>query len=173
MSGYIGNALLGTTLLVPDDKRAMEDDWGAGDDCFFPDPLCNLYMRSDLFYGTPSFRTAWWPCNGGLMPGDLGLDVSMLQEVAWWGDCWGNLPGGCNGRLVFIGVTRDANGTPIGGATVTLIRTSTREVVSIVTSNANGRYVATTPYGDQHFLTMHYAGPPAIAGASIDSLLPG
>jgi hypothetical protein len=71
-----------------------------------------------------------------------------------------------------VGVTRDQYGSPLGNCTVRCFRTSSGELVSQVTSDANGNYVATSPYSDQHFLTVHKTLSPDVAGASVDTLTP-
>ena len=69
--------------------------------------------------------------------------------------------------------TVDQGGNVLPNATVRAFRTSSNELVSQVLSDANGYYIATTPYGDGHFLTVHAATVPPVAGASIDTLTPG
>lgn len=83
-------------------------------------------------------------------------------------------PSGCNGRLAFVGVARDFNGSPIPAAKVRCFRTSSVELVSSVVCDANGHYVATTPYVDGHFLVVHgLSGSTPVSGASIDTVIPG
>lgn len=162
------------SVLYPDDKRAGDEDYFGNDDLFQPDPIANLYCREDIWYGAATFRTPWWPAGGAGFLGDMGADIScLIDKIQRNSDPWGNLPGGCNGRLAFVGITRNANGTPISNATVRCFRSSTTELCSQVTSDADGQYVATTPYADGHFLTVHSSTPSATAGATIDTLQPG
>lgn len=158
-------------LVSPDDRRHGDEDFFGNDDLFQPDPIANYFVREDLWFGVRTFRTPWWPSAGaGALLGDAGSVA--YDKVIRYTDPWPNLPGGANGRLGFVGYTRDQYGSPVGGVTVRCFRTSTNELVSRVTSDANGFYIATTPYGDAHFLTVHKAGTPAIAGASIDTIVP-
>lgn len=171
MSSLLHSAAGGTQgVLVQDDKRSCDEFFFGNDELFQPDQLANLYCSEDPNWGDAAFNTPWWPNVGGLV-GDLGADVSMLQRAAWWGDPQVN--SGCNGRFSFAGITRTAAGAPLAGATVRCFRTSTDELVAKVTSGANGYYLATTPYGDAHYLTVHASTSPPIAGASVDTLTAG
>lgn len=171
MSANLGNALgLGNVLSQPNRQHCDEDFFG-NDELFFPDPWANLYAREDVWFGVATFRTPWWPSTAANMfLGDQSADISMLSDRIYrYSDPWPNLPGGANGRLGFVGYTRDAYGSPLANCTVRCIRTSTNELVSQVTSNANGFYIATTPYSDAHFLVVHATG---VAGATVDTSLP-
>lgn len=116
-----------------------------------------------------SWRTPWWPCGSSLV-GETGVSDALTSDIGWFVE-W--ISGGCNGRLGFNGITRDQYGSPLGGCTVRLFRTSTNELQAIVTSDANGAFLATSPYNDAHFMTVHKAGSPDVAGASIDTIIPG
>lgn len=174
MSGDIGNAFVRGVAIYPTDWSHCDSQWFGGDERFQPDPLLSSFSRARNdtleFFGTYSWASPWWPA-GGMFVGDAGADVSMLDGADWWGDPW--ILSGCNGRLAFVGITRTASGVPVGGMTVRCFRTSSVELVSTVLSDANGYYVATTPYADGHFLTTHKATSPPIAGATIDTLTPG
>lgn len=174
MSGSIGGALGRGVELMPSDVSHGDEAYFGNDEVFQPDPLLASFSRArndpaDAL-GSKSWRTPWWPANGGFA-GDVGLDISMLDRAPWWGDPW--LLSGCNGRLAFVGVTRDQYGSPLGGCTVRCFRTSTNELVSTVLSDSNGNYQATSPYADAHFLTVHKSTAPDVAGATIDTLVPG
>ncbi len=116
------------------------------------------------------FVSPWWPW-GGIIGGAYGFDGDNLTQLSpRHSDIWRSF--GANGRLAFVGYTRDQFGSPIGGVTVRCFRTSTDEMVSKVTSDDNGFYIATSPYSDAHFLTVHKAGSPDLSGSSVDTVLP-
>lgn len=163
MSGLIG-AALPVTILVVDDQRTVEiQPW--------LDKICGcepiaarwLQQRDSLDGGSNDFRSDWWP-GGGL------LADSGLSDIRQRNNPYTLYPvSGCNGRLAFNGITRDQYGSPLGNCTVRCYRTSTHELQSVVTSDANGAFIATTPYSDSHFLVVHGA---AVAGASVDTATP-
>lgn len=116
------------------------------------------------------FMSPWWPTRGYLL-GGWGFEGDNLVELsAKHSDMWRSF--GSNGRLGFVGITRDAYGSPLGGCTVRCFRNSTNELVSAVTSDANGFYIATTPYNDAHYLVVHKTGSPNVAGASVNTITP-
>ena len=163
MSGFISlaSALHGA---VPnyEDRRGVED-FGASI-AAQPVPFLPVSLIDD---GDPmfSFATAWWPGAASIAGGEEG----MLAGEGWSLPSW--TTSGANGRLGFVGVTRDANGSAIGDCTVRCFRTSSNELVSQVTSDANGNYIATTPYNDGHYIVVHKSS--TVAGASVDNLIPG
>ena len=118
------------------------------------------------------FVSPWWPAAGLLIgPGaDAGFDA-LAQVPAKHSDMWRSF--GANGRLGFVGVTRDQYGSPLGGCRVRCFLTATTELVSDVVSDGNGNYLATTPYTGAHFIVVHRSGSPDVAGASVDTLQPG
>lgn len=132
-----------------------------------PACVCDLWFQG-VEYRAESlpddYRTPWWPARSIDLDAFLDLNSS---------DFWQWLDSGSNGRLGFVGVTRDATGAPLGGCTVRAFVTATNELVSQVTSDANGNYVATSPYLENHYLVVHKsAAVPPVAGASIDTVQP-
>lgn len=117
-----------------------------------------------------SYSTRWWPRSGPIVGGwtGSGEDVFQSKPGQWMPP---RIERGANGRLAFVGYTRDQYGSPLGGCTVRCYRASTEELVSKVTSDANGLYFATSPYNDAHFLVIHNpAGDQA--GATKNTLTP-
>lgn len=153
------------TAVSPEDRRGIDGFFsGVADGYLMPEIPVALPDDGPAAY---SYACQWWPGGGAVEGGD-----ESALSAARWGDPW--VTSGSNGRLGFVGYTRDAFGSPLGGCTVRCFRTSTNELVSQVTSDTNGQYIATTPYGDAHYLTVHNSTvTPAVAGASVDSLLPG
>ena len=157
--------------LYPSDLRACDQEFFHNEDLFQPPPLVDVGLPQEVWFegtagGYVGYMSPWWPTPGSLL-GDSG-DVGVLQRISPWG-AW-TTPSGCNGRLGFVGYTRDQYGSPVPNCTVRCIRISTDEMVSKVTSDATGYYIATTPYSDAHVLVVN---GPSIGGASVDTLLPG
>lgn len=116
------------------------------------------------------FVSPWWPAHGMLI-GGRGFDGDNLLEInAKHSDMWRSF--GSNGRLGFVGVTRDQYGSAIGNCRVRCFRAATDELMSSVLSDANGNYIATTPYYEGHYLTVHKSGTPDICGATPETLFP-
>lgn len=116
------------------------------------------------------FRTDFWPRVA------LALNAGGVADVlgSFAGDRVSWVASGANGRLGFVGYSRDQYGGPLPGATVRLFRTSTSELLAQVTSDVNtGFYVVTTPYSGAHFITCHISTPIASGGATADNLAPG
>lgn len=116
------------------------------------------------------FRSDWWPrmaitaCAGGM--------DDVLGSLAWDNQPW--VVSGANGRLGFVGYSRNQYGSPLLGATVRLFRKSTSELVAQVVSDVNtGFYIVTTPYLEEHFITCHFSTPVPGGGATADNLIPG
>lgn len=167
MTAFISHSF---QVLSRQDLRAGDEAYFSSEDWCLPQVIADVLRPEEPVYGI-GFINPWWPAGTGFL-GDQGVDLSLIPDASWWGDPWASV-GACNGRLSFVGITRDANGKPLPNATVRCFRTSTNELVATVTSNANGYYNATTPYGDAHFLTVHAATSPPVAGASVDTLTPG
>lgn len=169
MSAFVGAAMPVTILSGA--NRSHTDPYDSDWLIVQPPPIAAPRVRlGALEPDIVSWRTPWWPTGGALL-GDTGLSDVASEDIGWFVE-WANR-GGCNGRLGFNGVTRDQYGSPLGGCTVRLFRTSTDELVAKVTSDSNGAFLATSPYSDGHYMTVHQAGPPAVAGATIDTIIPG
>lgn len=168
MSGLLRPVVSGLPLIVRDDQSACE--WATNGDLYRP-KLWDRIPADDYFFDA-SFESEWWPSRSSLMGGWDGEPSNMLLgEAPYYG--WPSTRSGCNGRLGFVGYTRNANGSVLGGCSVKCFRTSTDELVSSVESDANGFYIATTPYNDGHYLVVQKASAtPPVAGASINTITP-
>lgn len=163
-------------LITQDNKQHADEDFFGNDELYQPDPLANYFVREDIWFGVPTFRTPWWPASqAGAFLGGNGTSVAMLYDkLTRFGDFWSNHPGGCNGRLSFVGVTRDQFGSAADGVTVKLFRTSDDRLISQVVSDANGNFTITTPYyPDGHYLVIYKAGTPDIFGTTVNTLIAG
>lgn len=145
-------------------------DWATNGDLFLA-KLSDRILADDYFYDA-SFESEWWPGRSSLMGGWDGVgENALINEAPWWS--WPRTNTGCNSRLGFVGYTRDAYGSVMAGCLVKCFRTSSDELVSTVTSGANGFYIATTPYLDAHYLVVQNpAATPPVAGASLNTVIP-
>lgn len=173
MSQFINGSSLPVTVHTKNDYSAC-DNLYFGKRSRAPDRLLLADENrgvADNAYDAFKFHTRWWPRSGQILGGwgdGLGGDIFQNKSPRWKQPFTVR---GCNGRLAFVGYTRDQYGSPLGGCTVRLYRVSTEEQQAKVVSDANGLYFATTPYGDQHFLVIHSpAGD--LAGATKNTLTP-
>jgi len=171
VSGDIGNANGSGLALYPDDRSHCDEAWFSNDELFQPDPMVSIRMRNDpadFISGGSSWRTPWWPASGFLQPGES----FTLERPARWGDIWG--ASGCSSRFAIVGITRDQFGSPLGGCTVKMFRTSDDVLMSQVLSDANGAYTLTTPYyPDGHYIVIYKAGSPDVFGTTVNTLIAG
>lgn len=148
-------------VIVDDDQRAcMELDVVR-----FDEIAPRGYNASALAHGA-DWTTDWWPA--GCF--DLAYTLGVLDNAHY------DAPypvSGANGRLALLGYTRDAYGSPMGGATVKLFRTVDDSLQNTVVSDANGLYSVTSPYADGHYLIVYKAGPPDVCGTTVNTLAPG
>lgn len=163
----IGAAAMPVHRLQVKDSRVTEEYLHSNEFVAQPFP----YLHNDACDDPgATWETPWWPTRGMLMGSSepSGGADGVLSGTYY--DAWPL--SGASGRLAFVGYTRDAYGSPLGGVTVRCFVTSSNELVSQVVSDDKGYYVATTPYNQAHFLTVHKSGSPSVAGASLDTLTP-
>lgn len=165
MSQFLG-AALPTNIIARADKRHTDEAWHGNEDLYHPPVMLDQQWEEEPEFA--SWANPWWPARSCLLGDADGED--LLSPMTRWGERW--TVSGATGRLSFVGITRDSYGSPLGGCTVRCFRSSTDELVSKVVSDANGYYVATTPYAEGHYLTIHKTGPPDVSGASIETLIP-
>ena len=165
MSSFVSPVATGLPLLAQDDKRAGDEYFFDNEDMIAQAVLFSVDWRGVLEHA--GFCSPWWPFRGYLIGDGVSGFVPLLDLGARHADIWRAF--GANGRLGFVGYTRDQYGSTLGGCTVRCFLASTSELVSQVTSDASGFYIATTPYAGAHFLTIHGSG---VAGASIDTITP-
>lgn len=75
-------------------------------------------------------------------------------------------------QFSFAGVTRDQNGTPLGGCTVWLFRTSDRTPLAVTTSDGSGNYsFSLTSDPIEYFARAHLDAPARVFGTTDRNLL--
>jgi hypothetical protein len=83
------------------------------------------------------------------------------------------LIGGQQGRVRFVGKTKDSSGTVITSATVRLFRTSDNVLIDTVTSDAgDGSFFLTSySYPDTHYITAYKTGAPDTEGTTVNTII--
>lgn len=117
--------------------------------------------------GWGSYRTTHWP-RGDSILGDFG-DVQPLQPLRWSDP---EMESGSQTRMGVVGVTRDVYGSPLGGVTVRLFRTSDNVLVDTIVSDPSGNYLLGTPYyPDTHYVVAQKSGSPDVQGVTVNTLI--
>lgn len=151
-------------MIVRTDNTLLDDAFEGYAEFGGSPVLLDVFQSDDPIYGLGGYYTPWWPRaapNGCLGDGGLGdVPISTRWQIPY-------PTSGSNGRLGFVGTTRDAYGSPLANCTVRCYLTATGELVSTVVSDAKGAFTITTPFGGGHFLTTHATG---VAGATVDTL---
>jgi hypothetical protein len=144
-------------------------DWSTNGDLY----SAKIWDRSpadDYGYDT-YFGNEWWPSRSSLMGGwDGEPSNQLIGDAQWWGWPW--TKSGAPSQMVFTGFTRDVYGSVLPACIVKCFRTADHTLQSSTTSDANGLYWLSTPYVEAHYLVVHKAGSPEVAGATVSSLLP-
>lgn len=162
---FVPGTSLSINILRQPDKSCAERD----DEIIAQPPTIIEFMSMDVCsFERGTWQTAWWPNSSNLMGWD-GTDTHLLMVPAAFSWPWITL--GCNGRFSLAGTARDQYGTALPFAVLRLFLTSDGTMVSMVTADGNGAFIITSPYNTAHFLTVHKDG--TVAGASVDTLLPG
>lgn len=158
---------------------------GAGLDCIIQDNayigtrVPRLYMLSDVQNMFPryrddcsiySFQTGFWPGSAGLFTDAGGLAGDIINPVLF---DYPDVVSGHSFRYGFAGVTRDQYGGPLGGVTVKLFRTADDTLQDSQVSDIYGGYLLSTPFIDAHYVVSQKSGPPAVSGATVNTLIPG
>lgn len=160
MSGFVA-ATSGVQRIGLEDLRLNRMD-------FRPSQGLGLFDECIGAIAPGSFETAWWPKGGGFV-GDGGIDVGLL-EASWWGEY--DPAAGAASRYGFVGITRDALGTPVAAVTVKLFSTSGDTLLDSTISGPDGAFLLNTPYyPDAHYMVAHKSGSPDIDGASVNTLI--
>lgn len=162
-----GGSVTVAGFLQADDERNFEEQYRM--DVEVPPPTA---------YGVAvsTYRTQWWPGTGQVMSGDPdGSTISgptLNESQNSWEET--DQEEGGAGRYGIIGVTRDAYGSPLGGMTVKLYRTSDDSVQSSTVSDQFGNYTVTTPYyPDAHYIIVYKSGSPDTFGTTPNTLIAG
>lgn len=164
MSGFVGTTGATTTLVSflgscqRYDIRLNRMDFR---------PLGEIFADGINAIAPASFETAWWPRGGGFLGSD-DFSTGLLQ-ASWWGEF--DPASGSTTRFLFVGVTRDALGTPVPTCVVKLFLTATDALLESTTSDPSGNFTLSTHlYPDTHYLVAHKTGSPDVDGTSVNTL---
>jgi len=161
MSGLIGTTGA-TTTLVSFLGSLERVDWRLNKMNFRQ--LGEIFADGINAIAPASFETEWWPRG----PGMLGADGALL-EAAWWGEF--DPAAGSTTRFLFIGVTRDALGTPVPTVVVKVFLTATDALIESTTSDPSGNFtLGTHLYPNTHYIITHKTGSPDLDGISVNTL---
>jgi hypothetical protein len=131
--------------------------------------LAEAYRQDVYFDRDGAFTSPWWPGSGFI--GERGADVAVIDTHPKWYE-FPDVTAGMNTRYGVQGVTRDAYGSPLGGCTMKLFRTSDDSLVATTVSDPVGNYLLSTPYyPDAHYVVMYKTGSPDVTGASVNTLI--
>jgi len=156
VSGFIrGTAGISTAWMTPyTDIRNVRDSAGP------------IFSRSRM---DPWRDGALWP-NTRTM-GSTGVMFGGGTECAAW-DTVTDEDGGHTMQKI-VGLTRDANGAPLGSTIVQLFLTSNDQFLRQLTSDPGGYFEACSEYaGQAHYLVAYLAGTPDLAGTTVNTLQP-
>ncbi len=115
------------------------------------------------------YTNVFWPgCRQFV--GDNGLDVGMIEPI--FRGPVARIALGAGSRVGFVGVTRDAQGAPLGGVTCSLFRTATREWIMDIVSGVDGSFLLQSWYSpDAHFIVFSKTGAPDVFGTTKQTLV--
>lgn len=114
------------------------------------------------------FVTDYWP-GGARLSGEVGVNADFHSAVQW-GQY--NQAGGASSRFGFVGVSRDALGTPIAACTLKLFRTADDALQDATTSDPSGNFLLNTAYyPDAHYIVAHKTASPDVDGVSVNTLV--
>lgn len=156
-------------LITASDERAAGEWFRNNEDLFLPRLVPQTWENFAEFSG---FASSWWPHRSGFIGGGDadpfdGCDSAGTQHADMW------TRSGANGRLAFVGFSRDENGNIVPGCSIKCFRTADDSLQASVLSDANGYYQATTPYYEAHYLVIQMPTTPPRSGASLATILPG
>lgn len=162
MSQFIGNAMPQFILQLKD-KRLVPNYQAIRKE------RDRISERASATQYPGGYATAFWPGNRGFI-GDQATDVALQEPI--WSRPLARLGHGEASRVGFPGITRDQYGAPLGSCTVVLHRTSTREFVHEMVSDANGVFLSQSVYaGEGHYIWFHKAGSVNVYGATDNNLI--
>lgn len=154
MSSQIGQASLSPSI-VPDDVRL----WA----------LAYSQLEVEV-YALDGYANPYWPGGAQILGCSDAGDLFEPREADRGFEATDQTRGH-NYRFGVIGVTRDVYGSPLGGVTVKLFRTSTDELVHNTVSDPSGNYAVSTPfYGEGHYIVTYKTGAPDVFGSSPNNL---
>ena len=166
MSSLIGTQ--GQVFALGKDDHTGLDRWWGDQDLWQPPIITHIDGVDD--YDDVNWTTPWWPRTGNLFGGFNGGEDWLIGAGARYSETW--TKSGVNGRMIFLGYTRDVYGSVLPSCLVKLFRTADNVLQDSGASDVNGLYRLTTAYYEAHYLVIHKSGSPEVAGATISTLLP-
>ena len=138
---------------------------------WYDDDWCSDIPKASAWNIT-GYLTEYWP-------GRTGLDASGGE---WLAPIWHDRPDmntGAVAAMGFVGYSRDAYGSILGGCTMKLFKTAdgsypaTKDTkVYEVVSDSTGWYSLYTPYHpDTHYIVSFKAGSPDVQGVTVNTLI--
>jgi hypothetical protein len=138
----------------------------------YDDDWCQEIPKASAWNNT-QYLSEFWPGNGG-------MDASgneMLSAV--WRDrpCMNS---GAVAAVGFVGYSRDAYGSVLGGCTMKLFKTADgsypntkdTKVYEVVSDATTGWYSLYTPYyPDTHYIVSFKTGTPDVQGVTVNTLI--
>lgn len=167
MSQLIGGALP-QFILAEDDRKVVSLAY---------QPDIELHYWSLGVTQVGDYSTPWWP-NSQMLDDASGVFGSMEQAIPR--NALVENVGGTTSNYGISGITRDAYGSPVGGVTVNLFKTSYNAVngipantlVDSKVSDAVGAFTVVSPYyPDAHYIVTYKAGSPDIFGTTVNTLI--
>lgn len=124
-----------------------------------------------------------WTINQGVNLRNLGFDyedvtLQSMPNPAQQFNRRNNVENGVNfiqydwaqSNTRLAGVSRDATGTPLANARVSLCQGNV--IINTVTSDGGGNYAFNNPGSGPFFIVAYKAGSPDVAGTTVNTLLP-
>jgi len=114
-----------------------------------------------------SFINSWDSTSDAACPNNL---CDTQEDAFEWHEC-DDYKAGHNGVVMYRiqGVTKDSGGSPLGGVTVDLFRSSDDLKVDTVISDPNGGYTLYTPYAATNHYCVAFKNP-NLAGSTVQTL---
>jgi hypothetical protein len=172
MSSFIadtsGAAGVGGANLGADDGR-LRPEWFDDDGW--------RWITNDDPWSLKGWVNEWWP-------GLVGMDASGGEWLQSFSYDQIEFTSGSVGRYIFTGVTRDVNGTILGGAVVKLFKTADAngspaggcvadtKLDQCISDPFSGAFTLGSPfYPDTHYIVAYKAGSPDAEGTSVNTLI--
>ena len=159
--GTTCNSINGLVASLPDEDRGGlyrgQDNWSSR-------------MRGAQTVRAGQYFELWG--RSGLSPDICSMAGNAFDQGLLY-EPWSLGEGGKRGSYFVKGQVLDSVSAAVGGATVSLFRTSDNLYIASVGSDSSGNYMCPTPYpGVSHFIVAYIASAPDKAGTTVSNLTP-